>query len=73
MPGDERRAFLLRRAEGLSIAEVAEAIGRPRREAERLIQEAEERVRRRLAEVGYGEPATVETFARRGPADLDGR
>jgi RNA polymerase sigma factor (sigma-70 family) len=64
MPADERRAFLLRRMEGLSMAELAEAIGRPRREVERLVEEAQNRVRRRLAEGGYREPAARQATPR---------
>jgi RNA polymerase sigma factor (sigma-70 family) len=70
MPSTERRALLLRRAEGLSAAQVAEAIGRPRREVERLLEEAQAKVRRRLEEAGYTVPAALETLPRRGPADV---
>ena len=53
MPGELRRALLLRQAEGLSTREVAQAIGRPPREVEAMLQQARGYLRERLVEAGY--------------------
>jgi RNA polymerase sigma factor (sigma-70 family) len=54
MPADWRRALLLRHAEGLQPTELAEALGQPKAEIERILEQALERLRRRLEEAGYG-------------------
>jgi RNA polymerase sigma factor (sigma-70 family) len=71
MPAIERRALLLRQAEGLSVAELAEALGKPRREVKRLVEGAQEKVRRRLADGGYRTPSAFDTNARRGPVEFE--
>jgi RNA polymerase sigma factor (sigma-70 family) len=53
MPAAWRRALLLHHAEGLSPAELAEALSLPAAEVERILEQARERVRRRVAEAGY--------------------
>lgn len=53
MPAAWRRALLLRHAEGLSTAELAEALSLPAAEVERVLEQARGRVRRRVAEAGY--------------------
>jgi RNA polymerase sigma factor (sigma-70 family) len=50
MPSEQRRALMLRYAEGLSPSQVGAAIGRSRREVEELLEEGRRHLRRGLEE-----------------------
>jgi RNA polymerase sigma factor (sigma-70 family) len=53
MPKDWRRALVLRYVEGLQGAALAEALGRPEPEVDRILEEARAALRRKLLESGY--------------------
>ena len=68
LPDDARRTLLLREVDGLSYAEIAEALGIPKGTVMSRLHHARRRVRQLLIEAGAAEPGGVASQDGRGAA-----